>query len=92
MMTFFDKPKTKTKLGENFRSSESRTLSLLNCYAECRRKPSSITDDKPRGEAEFTQTIPKYRANESRVKLAWLCRNIVQTRAESSLIGYAECS
>ena len=32
------------------------------------------TDDKPRGEAEFTQTIPKYRANESRVKLAWLCR------------------
>ena len=32
------------------------------------------TDDKPRGAAEFTQTIPKYRANESRVKLAWLCR------------------
>ena len=31
-------------------------------------------DDKPRGEAEFSQTIPKYRANESRVKLAWLCR------------------
>ena len=26
----------------NFRSSESRTLSLLNCYAECRRKSSSI--------------------------------------------------
>ena len=25
-----------------FRSSESRTLSLLNCYAECRRKSSSI--------------------------------------------------
>ena len=28
--------------GENFRSSESRTLSVLNCYAECRRKSSSI--------------------------------------------------
>ena len=26
----------------NFRSSESRTLSVLNCYAECRRKSSSI--------------------------------------------------
>ena len=26
----------------NFRSSESRTLSLLNCYAECKRKSSSI--------------------------------------------------
>ena len=26
----------------NFRSSESRTLSLLNCYVECRRKSSSI--------------------------------------------------
>ena len=26
----------------NFRSSESRTLSVINCYAECRRKSSSI--------------------------------------------------
>ena len=24
--------------------------------------------------------------------LLWLCRNIVQTRAETSLLGYAECS
>ena len=31
-------------------------------------------------------------SSESRVKLAWLCRNIVQTRAETSLLGYAECS
>ena len=32
------------------------------------------SDGAASGEAEFTQTIPKYRANESRVKLAWLCR------------------
>ena len=31
-------------------------------------------------------------SSESRVKLAGLCRNIVQTRAETSLLGYAECS
>ena len=33
-----------------------------------------MTDGAARGEAEFTQTIPKYRANESRAQLAWLCR------------------
>ena len=32
------------------------------------------TDGAARGEAKLAWAIPKYRANESRVKLAWLCR------------------
>ena len=33
-----------------------------------------VTDGAARGEAKLAWAIPKYRANESRVKLAWLCR------------------
>ena len=32
------------------------------------------TDGAARGEAKLAWAIPKYRANESRVKLAWLYR------------------
>ena len=33
-----------------------------------------VTDGAARGEAKLAWAIPKYRANESRVKLDWLCR------------------
>ena len=36
--------------------------------AEVRRRKTKSTDGAARGEAEFTQTIPKYRANESKAK------------------------
>ena len=33
-----------------------------------------VTDGAARGEAKLAWALPKYRANESRVKLDWLCR------------------
>ena len=38
------------------------------------RKLSHTTDGAARAEAKLVWIMPKYRANESRVKLAWLCR------------------
>ena len=60
-----------------------------------------MTDGTARGEAEFTQTIPKYRANESRANRrqaesdSQACLNIAEARrrkTKSSSLGYAECS
>ena len=34
----------------------------------------TTTDGAARAEAKLVWIMPKYRANESRVKLAWLCR------------------
>ena len=48
-------------------SSERRGQTCLD-YAESRQRKTKSTDGAARGEAEFTQTIPKYRANESKAK------------------------
>ena len=40
------------------------------------------TDDKPRGEAEFTQTIPKYRAADIQRKLIAKEEDEVKTKAK----------
>ena len=63
-----------TKIIIDKNEGETNVLVKPEVQRELARFGLARTDDKPRGEAEFTQTIPKYRANESRVKLAWLCR------------------
>ena len=55
------------------------------------------TDGAARAEAKLVWIMPKYRANESRVKLAWLCRvqpifnevNRDRGRRGQACLGYA---
>ena len=54
-------------------SSESRNQTCLD-YAESRKRKTTVNRWSSESEAKLFWIMPKYRANESRVKLAWLCR------------------